>query len=159
MNKLVDSYANLSQQQKSIFDSYIENRSISGVARELGLNKGIVHRQFNSAVFQLALTDFNKQLADKVTYNAATIIDKLWFEYSDPDTPKAVKVQILIHLGKYIGMWNTNNNDKGPATVQYNIVNYNNLTNEIDKNKDAIDVELSKEPDDTPEGVELLTFS
>lgn len=155
-------YDKLSERQKKIFDCYVKYRTLTRVSSELDINTGDLSRVYKSDAFQLALKEFNSLLADKISYNTATIIDKLWEEYSKDDTPSAVKVNILVHLGKHIGMWSNSTGKDSTPSVQYNIVNYHTIESEINSNKLAVEKELIKIDtiqDDTPDGVQVLTYA
>lgn len=153
-------YEKLSEKQKLVFNSYVRHRAINTVARELSLDPREVAGIYRSQGVQLALKEYNEALTSKVSYDQATIIDKLWEEYSDPDTPKAVKVNILTLLGKAIGMWNNSTGQSSPSTVQYNVVNYNTVAEEVNKNKKEVEKELVKieEESDLPDNIHILEY-
>lgn len=147
----------LTTKQKRVFDSYVQTRAINASAVELGMNNWDVLEVYNSKNFQLALRDYNEELSNTVAYNAAVIIDELWKTYGSEGIAHKDKINILTLLGKHIGMWAnvTKNNDAKP-NVQYNIVNYHNITSEISKNEKEIEAKLIE--DDIPEGFKVLTY-
>lgn len=165
---VVESYTNtkydkLTDRQKRVFDLYTKYRTLTKVSNELNMSSGDLSRVYKSDAFQLALKEFNSLLSDKINYDAAVIVDKLWEQYCDDSTPPAVRVQILVHLGKHIGMWanSTGNKDSTPS-VQYNIVNYNTIESEINANRLEVEKELVKvdtiEDADIPDGIQILSY-
>jgi predicted DNA-binding protein YlxM (UPF0122 family) len=152
-------YENLTDRQKKIFDLYVESRSIDAVAKAMDVSNGDIWRTYQSDKFQLALTEYNKALVDKVSYTEAVIIDELWKNYNAEGVGMKDKITILTLLGKHIGMWSNAVQEKDQkASIQYNIVNYNGISSEIEKNKDAIEAQVIEETDDVPEGIQLLTY-
>ena len=150
--------AALTERQRTIFDSYVQTRSLDKTAKELDLNVGDVWRVHRSPAFQNALKEYNKELLNIVDYNAAVIIDELWKLYGQGDTGAKEKVNILTLLGKHIGMWANKvpTTDDGKPTIQYNIVNYHGIVNEIERNEKEVRPLI--ENSDTPTGFEVLTY-
>lgn len=147
----------LTEKQKRVFDSYIETRSIDKTARELEIAYWDCLEVYNSKNFQLAIREYNEEMLDKVAYNSAVIIDELWKTYGSEGIAHKDKINILTLLGKHIGMWATQAKDPNAKTnVQYNIVNYNSITGEIQKHEQEIIANVVE--DDTPEGFKILTF-
>jgi hypothetical protein len=150
--------AALTERQKTIFDSYVQTRSLDKTAKELELNVGDVWRVHRSPAFQNALKEYNKELLDVVDYNAAVIIDELWKLYGQEATGAKEKVNILTLLGKHIGMWATKapTADDGKPSIQYNIVNYHGIVNEIERNEKEVRPLI--ESNDAPQGFEVLSY-
>lgn len=158
LRKLEKKEPKLTEKQKRVFDSYIQTRSIDKTARELELNNWDCTEVYNSKNFQIALREYNDQMMDKVAYNAAVIIDELWKTYGSEGISHKEKINILTLLGKHIGMWaSTSRQDDAKPSIQYNIVNYNNITGEIEKHEKEVKAELI-ENNDTPEGFKVLTY-
>jgi hypothetical protein len=154
-------YEALTPKQKEFFDLYVETRTIASVVRKLGWNTGDTLKVYQSVGVQAALAEHNENLKTTSHYNEAVIIDKLWFEYADPETPKNVKVQILVQLGKHIGMWaNTTGATKeaGAKSVTYNIVNYAGIKQEIEKNIEEIE-KVKDHEFDLPDGITITDYS
>jgi hypothetical protein len=129
-------YEALTPKQKEFFDLYTQTRTIASVVSKTGWNSGDTLKVYQSVGVQAALAEHNENLKTTSQYNEGIIIDKLWFEYADPDTPKNIKVQILVQLGKHIGMWaNSTGTSKevGTKSVTYNIVNYSGIKNVASK--------------------------
>lgn len=154
-------YEALTPRQREFFDLYIQTRTLTSVYTKLNWNSGDCLRVYQSVGVQEALKEHNENLKTSSQYNEAIIIDKLWYEYSDPDTPKNVKVQILVQLGKHIGMWaNTTGASKetGTKSVTYNIVNYSGIKEEIDKNKEEVE-KIKDQEFDIPDGITITDYS
>jgi hypothetical protein len=150
--------AALTEKQKIVFDSYIQTRSIDKTARELGQNVGNVWQTYRTATFQNALKEYNEALLDAIDYNAAVIIDELWKVYGQEGIGAKEKVNILTLLGKHIGMWATKapTADDGKPSIQYNIVNYHGIVNEIERNEKEVRPLI--ENNDAPQGFEVLSY-
>lgn len=118
------SYEKLTPKQKKFFDLYIEARSLVSITKLPDWDTRDVYNVYNSRGIKNALKEHNETLKSTALYDETVIIDKLWKEYSDPDTPKNVKVNILIMLGKHIGMWATTTRNQGTGDVTYNVINY-----------------------------------
>lgn len=148
----------LTEKQKRVFDSYVQTRSIEKTSKEIDLNLWDATEVYRSKNFQTALRKYNEEMSDLVAYNSAVIIDELWKTYGSEGIGHKDKISILTLLGKHIGMWTTivKPEDSKP-TVQYNIVNYNAITGEIEKHEKEIQAELI-ENNDLPEGVKILTY-
>lgn len=147
----------LTEKQKRVFDSYIVTRSIDKTARELEIAPWDCYEVYGSKNFQLAIKEYNADMLDKVAYNSAVIIDELWKTYGSDGIAHRDKINILTLLGKHIGMWATQAKDpNAKASVQYNIVNYNNITGEIQKHEQEVIANVVE--DDTPEGFKILTY-
>ncbi len=148
----------LTQKQKQFLDLYVQHRSIDKVSRELGENSGNILQVYKSKGVQSALKEYNASLLDTIDYNAAVIIDELWKTYGQEGISHKDKINILTLLGKHIGMWapKVPTESDGKPSIQYNIVNYNNISTELEKNEK--EVKLLIEANDTPEGFEVLTY-
>lgn len=162
MSKLpTTAYDKLGPRQKKFFDVYVQTRTINSIAVEFNVKWYEANEVYCSPNFQKALKEYNANLEKYSVYNQAVIIDKLWLEYNDSATPKNVKVNILVMLGKHIGMWanQTKNQLETKGSVTYNIVNYSNVMEEIDKNKEAVDKEREAvEQNDLPSGIEITSY-
>ena len=153
-------YDKLTPRQRKHFDHYVENRSLSSMVTAFHSDIRAVKGVYNSKAFQLALKEHNELLKDKVMYTEAVVIDELWKRYNDGDSPPNVKVQVLVLLGKHIGMWaNTSKTaDKINQSHTYNIVNYNEVKKEIEDNKEEVE-KAKDDPDlDVPEGVQIVEY-
>ena len=149
-------YEKLTDRQKKVFNSYIKTRTLHQTAIDLDMNEGDLSRVYQSDNFQLALSEYNNSIADKVGYNAAVIIDKLWGLYNDEDVPNKEKINILVLLGKHIGMWaNAVREKDAKASIQYNIVNYNGVREEIQVHAQ----EIKQVENETPAGFKILEFN
>jgi hypothetical protein len=156
----MSAYEKLTPKQKEFFDLYVNTRTIYSLAKTFNVLEREARRVYGSKGFQEALAEHNDQLKDVTMYNEAVIIDKLWNEYGDSETPKNVKVNILVMLGKHIGMWaNTTKKEETKNSYTYNVINYANVKDEIEKNKEEVD-KAKDEPDfDGIDGVEIIDYS
>lgn len=153
-------YDKLTPRQRKHFDHYVEHRSLNAMVTAFHSDIRAVKGVYNSKAFQLALKEHNEALKDKVMYTEAKVIDELWKRYNDFDSPPNVRVQILVLLGKHIGMWaNTSQTAKEMnKSVTYNIVNYAEVKGEIDKNKEAVEEAKDKPELDIPDGVQITEY-
>lgn len=159
MSSMQEKTQALTTKQQAFFDVYIKHRSIAKVIKELDITSNAAYSIYRSRNVQAALKEFNQDLQDKVVYDTATIIDKLWEEYADEETPKNVKVQILVWLGKHIGMWanSLSTGDKDKSTVTYNIVNYN-IEKEIEKNMGEVEKIIDTTELDLSTGIVITDY-
>jgi hypothetical protein len=156
-----EAYEVLTDKQRQFFEEYTRTRTISSVASKFGWTAGDTLKVYQSVGVQAALAEHNENLKTTSQYNEGVIIDKLWLEYADPETPKNIKVQILVHLGKHIGMWaNTTGTSKeaGVKSVTYNIVNYSGIKDEIEKNKEEVE-KIKDYEFDLPDGITITDYS
>lgn len=154
-------YNNLTPKQKEFFDIYVQTRAINPIQKQLGWSWKDLSLVYSSVGVQKALKEYNENIQETSAYNAAVIVDKLWLEYNDQETPKNVKINILVMLGKHIGMWANTVSQKDKKTVgntTYNIVNYGAVKEEIDKNKTEVEKVKDQELD-IPEGVTLADYT
>lgn len=155
-------YDKLTPKQKEFFDLYIRYRSINPIVTQTGYFEKEVRRLYSSKGVQEALLEHNENLKETTYYNEAVIIDKLWCEYMDEKTPKNVKINVLVLLGKHIGMWANASRQKENKTnrsINYNVINYNNMKEEIEANKEAVE-KAEKDMDlDIPKGITITEYS
>lgn len=156
----MSAYENLTPKQKEFFDLYVETRTIHSLVKTFNVQEREARRVYGSKGFQEALAEHNDALKDVTMYNEAVIIDKLWHEYNDPETPKNVKVNVLVMLGKHIGMWaNVTKKEETKNTYTYNIVNYAQVKDEIEQNREEVE-RVKDEPEfDGIEGIEIIDYS
>jgi len=150
-------YEKLGPRQKEFFDLYVKHRTLSAVQKKLDWTTRDTYKIFNSVTVQKALDEYNENIKTTSYYNEAVIIDELWKEYFIAKTSKD-RTNILVLLGKAIGMWsNLTQTNKDGSKVTYNIVNYNNIKEEIDKNKEEVEKEKDKEIN-IPDGFEITNY-
>ena len=155
-------YNKLTEKQKKFFDEYVKHRAMEPTRKALDWWARECYDVYNSVGVQNALKEYNKNLEEYSLYNTAMIVNELWEQYRDSDTPKNVKIQILSLLGKHIGMWNNVVNErtkKGEQnTVNYTIINYADVKKEIEENKEEVE-KVSKEDFNVPDGLTITDYS
>jgi phosphoenolpyruvate carboxylase len=164
VNKSFDElYSKLMASSKKVFDSYVETRSLEKTIRDLKVDRRNTFKQFKNKNFQATLNAYNKELASKVVYDKAVIIDELWKKYGSEGISVKDATSILVLLGKEIGMWNTDYKHQAKTgNVTYNIVNYSSIKDEIEKNKEAVEKEKERQEQeefDIPDGIQITDYS
>lgn len=154
-------YSKLMASSKKVFDSYIETRSLEKTIRDLKVDRRNTFKQFKNKNFQATLSAYNKELASKVVYDKAVIIDELWKKYGSEGISVKDATSILVLLGKEIGMWNTDYKHQAKTgNVTYNIVNYSGIKDEIEKNKEAVEEEKKRQEElNIPDGIQITDYS
>jgi len=152
----------LTKDQEAVLTNWLEYRNIKSVMEKTGFNYNKVNNTLKSVRVQREIKKHNTELREKVFYNEAVIIEKLWREATNYEgNTGQMRINALALLAKHLGMFEDKEKAKGQQ-VNIQVVNYaGKVEKEIksvgeEKVKDALE---HIEPNVLPDNVVIKEYS